>query len=46
MALAAKSTILERLAIPGGALDGLHVPRQAFVIAAGREWRAILKCFV
>jgi len=39
-----KITILERLAIPGGALDGLHVPDKGFVIRGGREMESHFEC--
>ena len=32
-----KITILERLALPGGALDGIREPKKGFVIRGGRE---------
>jgi len=32
-----KITILERLALPGGALDGIKEPKKGFVIRGGRE---------
>lgn len=39
-----KITILERLAIPGGALDGLDVPEKGFVIRGGREMEEHFEC--
>ena len=39
-----KITILERLAIPGGALDGLDVPEKGFVIRGGREMEDHFEC--
>ena len=30
-------TILERLKLPGGALDGIKEPEKGFVIRSGRE---------
>ncbi len=32
-----KITILERLDLPGGALDGIKKPKKGFVIRGGRE---------
>ncbi|KAJ9142339.1 Oleate hydratase [Pleurostoma richardsiae] len=37
-------TILEELAIPGGALDGLKVPEKGFVIRGGREMEEHFEC--
>ncbi|KAL6246189.1 hypothetical protein RBB50_006424 [Rhinocladiella similis] len=37
-------TILEELAIPGGALDGLDVPEKGFVIRGGREMEDHFEC--
>lgn len=37
-------TILERLALPGGALDGLKVPEKGFVIRGGREMENHFEC--
>lgn len=37
-------TILERLALPGGALDGLKVPEKGFVIRGGREMETNFEC--
>lgn len=37
-------TILERLALPGGALDGLDVPEKGFVIRGGREMEDHFEC--
>ncbi|KAK6383802.1 hypothetical protein LTS17_003094 [Exophiala oligosperma] len=37
-------TILEELAIPGGALDGLDVPEKGFVIRGGREMEEHFEC--
>lgn len=37
-------TILEELAIPGGALDGLNVPDKGFVIRGGREMEEHFEC--
>lgn len=34
-----KITILERLALPGGALDGVKKPTKGFVIAAAARWK-------
>ena len=39
-----KITILEELAIPGGALDGLKVPEKGFVIRGGREMEEHFEC--
>lgn len=39
-----KITILERLAIPGGALDGLDIPEKGFVIRGGREMEDHFEC--
>lgn len=39
-----KITILERLAIPGGALDGLDIPEKGFVIRGGREMEEHFEC--
>jgi oleate hydratase len=32
-----KITVLERLTLPGGALDGIEEPKKGFVIRGGRE---------
>lgn len=40
----ARITILEELAIPGGALDGLNVPDKGFVIRGGREMEEHFEC--
>lgn len=37
-------TILERLALPGGALDGREVPDKGFVIRGGREMEDHFEC--
>lgn len=37
-------TILERLKLPGGALDGLKVPEKGFVIRGGREMEDHFEC--
>lgn len=37
-------TIIERLAIPGGALDGLKKPKKGFVIRGGREMEDHMEC--
>lgn len=37
-------TILEEMAIPGGALDGLDVPNKGFVIRGGREMEEHFEC--
>lgn len=37
-------TILEELALPGGALDGLDVPDKGFVIRGGREMEEHFEC--
>jgi oleate hydratase len=39
-----KITILERLALPGGALDGIKEPRRGFVIRGGREMEDHFEC--
>lgn len=37
-------TILERLALPGGALDGIKEPEKGFVIRGGREMEDHFEC--
>jgi len=37
-------TILERLGLPGGALDGLREPEKGFVIRGGREMESHFEC--
>ncbi|EKY25540.1 hypothetical protein CG51_11595 [Haematobacter missouriensis] len=37
-------TILERLALPGGALDGIEEPEKGFVIRGGREMEDHFEC--
>jgi oleate hydratase len=37
-------TILERLALPGGALDGIREPKKGFVIRGGREMEEHFEC--
>ncbi|GIG66794.1 oleate hydratase [Phytomonospora endophytica] len=37
-------TILERLKLPGGALDGIKEPRRGFVIRGGRELEDHMEC--
>ncbi len=37
-------TILERLKLPGGALDGIKEPRKGFVIRGGRELEDHMEC--
>ena len=39
-----KITILERLKLPGGALDGIKVPENGFVIRGGREMEDHFEC--
>jgi oleate hydratase len=39
-----KITILERLALPGGALDGIERPDKGFVIRGGREMENNFEC--
>ena len=39
-----KITILERLELPGGALDGIKVPEKGFVIRGGREMEDHFEC--
>ena len=39
-----KITILERLALPGGALDGIKEPKRGFVIRGGREMETHFEC--
>ncbi|EXJ66939.1 myosin-crossreactive antigen [Cladophialophora psammophila CBS 110553] len=39
-----KITILEELAIPGGALDGIDEPEKGFVIRGGREMEDHFEC--
>jgi oleate hydratase len=40
----AKITILERLALPGGALDGIKEPKRGFIIRGGREMEDHMEC--
>lgn len=37
-------TVLERLALPGGALDGIKEPKKGFVIRGGREMENHFEC--
>lgn len=37
-------TILERLKLPGGALDGIREPKKGFVIRGGREMEDHMEC--
>jgi len=37
-------TILERLTLPGGALDGIKAPKKGFVIRGGREMEDHMEC--
>ena len=37
-------TVLERLALPGGALDGIKAPKKGFVIRGGREMEDHMEC--
>jgi oleate hydratase len=39
-----KITILERLALPGGALDGIKEPKRGFVVRGGREMENHFEC--
>ena len=39
-----KITILERLALPGGALGGVKKPTKGFVIRGGREMEDHMEC--
>ncbi|WP_135451427.1 oleate hydratase [Mycobacterium sp. DL99] len=39
-----KITVLERLALPGGALDGIKEPEKGFVIRGGREMEDHMEC--
>ena len=39
-----KITILERLSLPGGALDGIKDPEKGFVIRGGREMEEHFEC--
>lgn len=39
-----KITILERLKLPGGALDGIKEPEKGFVIRGGREMEDHMEC--
>lgn len=39
-----KITVLERLALPGGALDGIKEPKKGFVIRGGREMEDHFEC--
>ncbi|UQX09448.1 oleate hydratase [Candidatus Mycobacterium methanotrophicum] len=40
----AKITILERLSLPGGALDGIKEPKRGFIIRGGREMEDHMEC--
>lgn len=40
----ARITVLERLALPGGALDGIKEPKRGFVIRGGREMEDRFEC--
>jgi len=40
----ANITILERLKLPGGALDGIKAPKKGFVIRGGREMEDHMEC--
>ena len=37
-------TILERLKLPGGALDGIREPKKGFVVRGGREMEDHMEC--
>ncbi|WP_370552451.1 MULTISPECIES: oleate hydratase [unclassified Conexibacter] len=37
-------TVLERLALPGGALDGIKEPKKGFVVRGGREMEDHFEC--
>ena len=39
-----KITILERLTLPGGALDGIKEPKKGFVVRGGREMENHFEC--
>lgn len=39
-----KITILERLGLPGGALDGIKEPKRGFIIRGGREMEDHFEC--
>ncbi|MGW4481044.1 oleate hydratase [Rhodococcus triatomae] len=39
-----KITILERLTLPGGALDGIKEPKRGFVVRGGREMENHFEC--
>lgn len=39
-----KITVLERLTLPGGALDGIKEPKKGFVIRGGREMENHFEC--
>ena len=39
-----KITVLERLKLPGGALDGIKAPKKGFVIRGGREMENHFEC--
>lgn len=39
-----KITVLERLKLPGGALDGIKEPKKGFVIRGGREMEDHFEC--
>jgi oleate hydratase len=41
---AEKITILERLKLPGGALDGIKEPKKGFVVRGGREMENHFEC--
>ncbi len=40
----AKITVLERLTLPGGALDGIKEPEKGFVVRGGREMENHFEC--
>lgn len=40
----ANITVLERLTLPGGALDGIKAPKKGFVIRGGRELEDHMEC--
>ncbi|WP_067481436.1 oleate hydratase [Actinomadura hibisca] len=40
----AKITVLERLELPGGALDGIKEPKKGFVVRGGREMEDHFEC--
>lgn len=39
-----KITILERISLPGGALDGIRKPKKGFVLRGGREMEDHMEC--